>query len=321
VLVAGGAGYIGAHAVKQLARAGYGVVTIDNLVYGHRDAVTSGVFEEGDLRNLSFVEAVFAKHRIDAVMHFAAFAYVGESVTDPAKYYDNNVGATLTLLQAMRNARVDKLVFSSTCAVYGEPERLPLTEDHPLQPVNPYGRTKWIIEQILQDYDRAYGLRSICFRYFNAAGADPDGDIGERHSPETHLIPLAFEAVRGGSPLQVFGDDYPTPDGTCLRDYIHVVDIAQAHILGLEHLLNGGSSRAFNLGNGQGYSVRQVIDTVSRVCGRPVPYRIAPRRPGDPAKLVGSSQRATAELAWQPGFAELERIVETAWRFHSRQRK
>lgn len=316
VLVVGGAGYIGSHTVKQLAHAGYTTVALDNLVYGHRDAVVAGAFEQGDASDLPFLRDVFSRHQIDAVMHFGAFTYVGESVTDPAKYYENNVVATLTLLRAMREAKVDKLVFSSTCAIYGEPDRLPLTEDHPTRPLSPYGRTKWMIEQILQDYDRAYALRSISFRYFNAAGADPDGDIGERHDPESHLIPLVFEAIRTGKPIQVFGDDYPTPDGTCVRDYIHVVDLARAHLLGLEQLLAGRGSGAYNLGNGQGYSVREVLEAIERVSGKKVPYRIAPRRPGDPAVLIGSAQKAIAELGWRPSFAQLERIVETAWRFH-----
>ena len=318
VLVVGGAGYIGSHAVKQLAHAGYETVTLDNLVYGHRDAVQTGAFEQGDMGDAPFVRGVFGRHKIDAVMHFAAYTYVGESVADPAKYFENNVAATLTLLQEMRAAGVDKLIFSSTCAIYGEPERIPLTEDHPRHPLSPYGRSKWMVEQILQDYDRAYGLRSIAFRYFNAAGADPDGDIGERHTPESHLIPLVFEAIRSGAPIQVFGDDYPTPDGTCVRDYIHVVDLARAHVLGLEQLLGGHPSTAYNLGNGHGYSVREVIDTIKRVSGREVPYQIGPRRAGDPAVLVGSAKKAIADLGWRPSFAQLEQIVETAWRFHVR---
>jgi UDP-glucose-4-epimerase GalE len=318
VLVVGGAGYIGSQTVKQLARDGHHPVTLDSLVTGHREAVLAGAFEEGNLTDLPFVRSVFARHTIDAVIHFAAYAYVGESVTDPAKYYENNVAATVALLKVMREAGVGRLIFSSTCATYGEPERVPLTEDHPRRPVNPYGRTKWMIEEILADYDRAYGLRSVVFRYFNAAGADPDGDIGERHSPETHLIPLAFEAIRTGKPLSVFGEDYPTSDGTCIRDYIHVSDLAQAHILGLERLLLGEGSAVFNLGNGRGYSVREVLSAVERVTGHKVPHVMAPRRPGDPAVLVGSAQKATAELGWRPAFADLEQIVGTAWRFHTR---
>jgi UDP-glucose 4-epimerase len=318
VLVVGGAGYIGSHAVKQLAHAGYDTVALDNLVQGHREAVRSGAFEQGDMGDLAFVRDVFARHRVDAVMHFGAFAFVGESVTDPAKYYANNVAATITLLQAMRDASCRKIIFSSTCATYGEPERTPIPEDHPQRPINPYGRSKWMVEQILGDYGRAYALQSIIFRYFNAAGADPDGDIGEWHEPETHLIPLIFEAIRAGKPINIFGDDYPTPDGTCVRDYIHVVDLARAHVLGLEHLLAGGASGIYNLGNGSGYSVKQVIETVERVTGKKVPITVGPRRAGDPAVLVGTSHRAVADLGWRPAFSQLEQIVETAWRWHQR---
>jgi UDP-glucose-4-epimerase GalE len=318
VLVVGGAGYIGSHAVKQLAQAGYSVVTLDNLVYGHRDAVRAGDFEEGDMGNAAFVRDVFRRHTVDAVMHFGAYAYVGESVEQPSKYYANNVAATLVLLDAMREAGCSRLIFSSTCATYGEPEILPIPESHPQRPINPYGRSKWMVEQILGDYERAYGLRSISFRYFNAAGADPDADIGERHDPETHLIPLVFEAIRTGNPLMVFGDDYPTVDGTCVRDYIHVVDLARAHVLGLERLLAGGESGVFNLGNGAGYTVRQVIETAERVTGRKVPFQLGPRRPGDPAVLVGASRKAINELGWQPAFGQLEQIIETAWRWYTR---
>ena len=316
VLVVGGAGYIGSQTVKQLARAGYNPVTVDNLVHGHRDAVVAGAFEQGDCADAAFLKGVFSRHSIQAVMHFAAFASVGESVKDPAKYYENNVAATLTLLKSMPEAGVDKLIFSSTCAIYGEPSRIPLTEDHPQRPLSPYGTSKWMVEQIFQDFYRAYGLRTIAFRYFNAAGADPDGDIGERNDPETHLIPLVFDAIRTGAPLKIFGDDYPTPDGTCIRDYIHVVDLARAHILGLEQLLSGKPSTAYNLGNGQGYSVREVIQAAEKVSGKPVPREIAPRRPGDPAVLIGSAQKAITELGWRPSFSNIEQIIETAWRFY-----
>ena len=316
VLVVGGAGYIGSQTAKELARSGFDTVGLDNLVTGHRDAFQTGPLEVGDMGDLAFVRDVFQRHRIDAVMHFAAYAYVGESVVEPEKYYRNNVAATLTLLRAMREAGCGRLIFSSTCATYGEPETIPLTEDHPQRPVSPYGRTKWMVEQVIADYGRAYGLASVIFRYFNAAGADPEGDIGERHEPETHLIPLVLEAITTGKPLQILGDDYPTPDGTCVRDYIHVVDIARAHVLGLDRLLAGGASAIYNLGNGNGYSVREVIETAERVTGRPVPRVLAPRRPGDPAVLVGSCQRAFDELGWRPAFAQLEQVIETAWRWH-----
>lgn len=316
ILVVGGAGYIGSHAVKELNRQGYETVTFDNLVYGHRDAVKWGAFEEGDMANEGRLHELFAAHEIAAVMHFAAYAYVGESVTDPEKYYFNNVAATLNLLKVMREFGVDKFIFSSTCATYGEPQVVPIPEDHPQNPINPYGMSKLMVEKILTDYGRAYGLKSIAFRYFNAAGADPDGEIGERHDPETHLIPLVMEAILGGRTLKIFGEDYPTEDGTCIRDYIHVVDLARAHILGLERLLAGGDSAVYNLGNGAGYSVKQIIETTERISGRKVPYEVAPRRAGDPAALIGSAGKAIAELGWKPEFADIDRIVETAWNWH-----
>jgi UDP-glucose 4-epimerase len=320
VLVVGGAGYIGSHAVRELARQGRHPVTFDNLVYGHRDAGTAGVFEHGDRGDAARLNELFARHRIRAVMHFAAYAFVGESVTDPAKYWRNNLAAPLVLLDAMRSHGVDAFIFSSTCATYGEPEAVPLPETHPQRPINPYGRSKLALEQVLADYGRAYGLRSIVFRYFNAAGADPEGGLGERHDPETHLIPLVFEAILSGRPLKVFGDDYPTPDGTCVRDYIHVTDLARAHLLGLDRLLEGHPGGAYNLGNGSGYSVREVIACVEQVTGRKVPFEVAPRRAGDPAVLVGTSEKARTELGWKPAFARLEQIVETAWRFHESRR-
>ncbi len=316
ILVVGGAGYIGSHAVKELNLQGYETVTFDNLVYGHRDAVKWGAFEEGDMADENRLRELFATHEIAAVMHFAAYAYVGESVTDPEKYYFNNVAATLNLLKVMREFGVTKFIFSSTCATYGEPQVVPIPEDHPQNPINPYGMSKLMVEKILADYGRAYGLKSIAFRYFNAAGADPDGEIGERHDPETHLIPLVMEAILGGRKLKIFGDDYPTADGTCIRDYIHVVDLARAHILGLERLLAGGDSAVYNLGNGSGYSVKQIIETTEKVSGRKVPYDVAPRRAGDPAALIGSAGKAIAELGWKPEFAEIDRIIETAWHWH-----
>lgn len=316
ILVVGGAGYIGSHAVKELNRQGYETVTFDNLVYGHRDAVKWGLFEEGDMADVERLREVFRTHPIAAVMHFAAYAYVGESVADPEKYYFNNVAATLNLLKVMREFGVNAFIFSSTCATYGEPQVVPIPEDHPQNPINPYGMSKLMVEKILADYGRAYGLKSIIFRYFNAAGADPDGEIGERHDPETHLIPLVMDAILGGRTLKIFGDDYPTADGTCIRDYIHVVDLARAHILGLERLLSGGASAVYNLGNGNGYSVKQIIECAEKVSGRKVPYEVAPRRPGDPAALIGSAEKAIAELGWKPEFADIERIIETAWNWH-----
>ncbi len=318
ILVVGGAGYIGSHCVKELAERGYDVVTFDNLSTGHRESVVRGRFELGDTADTPRLREVFLQHDIAAVMHFAAFAAVGESVKDPHKYYLNNVAHTLNLLGAMREAGVDKFIFSSTCATYGEPVEVPIPESHPQNPVNPYGGSKLMVERMLADFEPAYGTRSIAFRYFNAAGADPAGEIGERHMPESHLIPLVIAAAQGKSRLTLFGTDYPTPDGTCIRDYIHVTDLATAHILGLERLLAGGAGGAFNLGNGNGYSNREVIDTVHRMTGMAVPFDVGPRRPGDPAVLVGTASKAIAELGWNPRFAELEAIVETAWRFHNR---
>lgn len=319
VLVTGGAGYIGSHLVARLGAAGYSVVTFDNLVYGHRAAVLYGEFVQGDLAQPHDLDAVFTRFPIQAVLHFAAYAYVGESVTDPARYYENNVACTLNLLAAMRRHHVGQLIFSSTCATFGEPVRTPIDEQHPQRPINPYGRTKWMIEQILADYQQAYGLRSIVLRYFNAAGADPRGRIGEQHDPETHLIPLVLQAIQGRRDnLTVFGRDYDTPDGTCIRDYIHVDDLAQAHQLALEQLLQGAPSRAYNLGNGLGYSVQQVIETAQQVTGLTVPVHYGPRRPGDPARLVGDSLRARQELHWQPRYGDLPTILQHAWAWEQR---
>jgi len=316
ILVTGGAGYIGSHACKALAAAGYTPVSYDNLVYGHREAVRWGPFEHGDIADPVRLAEVLHRHRPSAVMHFAAYAYVGESVSDPAKYYRNNVAGTLNLLEAARAFGIERFIFSSTCATYGEPQQVPIPEDHPQRPVNPYGTTKLMIEQMLRDFDQAYGLRSIALRYFNAAGADPEGETGEDHDPETHLIPLALDAALGRRPpLTVFGDDYPTPDGTCIRDYIHVTDLAQAHVLALRALEQGVASTAYNLGNGQGFSVLEVIRAIRRVTGREVPYTLGPRRPGDPPRLVGDAQRIVAELGWQPQFADLEGLLATAWRW------
>ncbi|HEY9805494.1 MAG TPA: UDP-glucose 4-epimerase GalE, partial [Candidatus Obscuribacterales bacterium] len=284
ILVTGGAGYIGSHAVLALQKAGYTVLVLDNLVYGHRDLVEQVLQAElivGDTSDRALLDQVFATHDIAAVMHFAAYAYVGESVTDPAKYYQNNVVGTLTLLEAMLAASVNKLVFSSTCATYGFPKTVPIPEEHPQQPINPYGASKLMVERILADFDTAYGLKSVCFRYFNAAGADPKGRLGEDHNPETHLMPLVLMTALGKrESISIFGTDYPTPDGTCIRDYIHVSDLATAHLLGLEYLLQGGQSEVFNLGNGSGFSVRQVIEVAQQVTGKSIPAVEHDRRPG-----------------------------------------
>ncbi len=322
ILVTGGAGYIGSHAVLALQAAGYEVVILDNLVYGHRDLVEQVLKVEliqGNTQDRELLDQIFATRRIVAVMHFAAYAYVGESVQDPAKYYRNNFVGTLTLLEAMVAAGIDQLVFSSTCATYGVPERIPIPEFHPQQPINPYGWSKLMVEQMLQDFDRAYQLRSVSFRYFNAAGADPEGRLGEDHNPETHLIPLVLmTALQRRPSISIFGNDYETPDGTCIRDYIHVTDLAEAHVLGLDYLRQGGSTTAFNLGNGQGFSVQTVIETARRVTGCPIPATIAPRRPGDPPLLVGSSAQAQSILSWQPRYADLSTILSHAWQWHQR---
>ncbi len=319
VLVCGGAGYIGSHVNKMLNRMGYDTVVFDNLVYGHREAVKWGEFVRGDLKDPEEIEAVFDTYPIEAVMHFAAYAYVGESVTDPEKYYFNNVACTLNLLRAMRGHGCDKIIFSSTCATYGEPARVPITEDMPQNPINPYGASKLMVERILSDYGTAYGLRSVALRYFNAAGADPECEIGEDHDPETHLIPLVLDAASGKRPdIKVFGTDYPTRDGSCIRDYIHVEDLAKAHILALKYLQSGGSSECFNLGNERGTSVLEVIEAVKKVTGKDFRVTLSDRRPGDPATLVGSSDKVKAVLGWEPKYAEIETIVEHAWKWHEK---
>jgi len=317
VLVTGGAGYIGSHTAKALRRAGYDVVIYDNLSAGHRQAALGAPLIEGDIRDVDAVRRALRETRASAVVHFAAWLTVSDSVGDPSGYYKNNVVGTLGTLEAMVAEGVQQFVFSSTCAVYGEPTTTPITEDHPTRPVNAYGQTKLTIEQALPHYERAYGLRSVRLRYFNAAGADPDGELGEVHAPEIHVIPRAFEAVGGGAPLDVFGEDYPTPDGTCLRDYIHVSDLATAHVLALKRLGAGGASGTYNLGTEQPSSVRDVISTVERVTGHPVPHRKAPRRAGDPATLYASAARARHELGWVPARPTLQTIVEDAWRWHS----
>lgn len=317
ILLCGGAGYIGSHMLKWLALRGYRVTVLDNLSTGHREAVQWGELVEADLLDPTSLERVFAGRRFDAVMHFCARSLVGESVAQPYDYYANNVSGTLNLLQAMQRHGVAKLVFSSTAAVFGNPVSARIDEVHPKAPINPYGASKLMVERMLQDAASAYGLRSVALRYFNAAGASPEGDIGESHQPETHLIPNALRAALGTGPaLKLFGDDYPTPDGTCVRDYVHVDDLAQAHERALAYMQAHEGAHAFNLGNGQGFSVREVIEAASRVAGRAVPFEVAPRRDGDPATLVASSERARAELGWSPAHASLDEIIGTAWRWH-----
>jgi UDP-glucose 4-epimerase len=319
VLVVGGAGYIGSHMVKMLLSKGHDVVTFDNLSGGYRDAVLGGEFVLGDLADQAAVDAVFTKYKPQAVMHFASFIQVGESVRRPDMYYRNNFSNTLNLLDAMVAHGVKYFIFSSTAAVFGEPDYVPIDEVHPNRPVNPYGRSKWMVEQILADYDHAFGLKSVCLRYFNAAGADPEGQLGERHDPETHLVPLILQAASGRrSEIHVFGRNYDTPDGTCIRDYIHIVDLCSAHLLALRYLADGGTSERFNLGNGEGFSVQQVIDTVEKVTGRKVKVLDGPRRDGDPARLVADSTRARSQLGWEPVFADLESIVQHAWAWERR---
>ncbi len=316
VLVTGGAGYIGSHGAKALAKAGCSVFVYDNLCAGHREAVRWGELIQGDIADVEAVRAALRTHRIGAVMHFAAFLDVGESVREPVRYYRNNVVGTLGVLEAMAAEGVPYFVFSSTCATYGEPTTTPIDETHPQNPINAYGATKLAVERALPHFERAHGIHSIALRYFNAAGADPDGEIGEDHSPEIHLIPRAIEAATGGRELQVFGDDYPTPDGTCLRDYVHVADLAEAHVKALQTLADTRRSSAYNLGTGTPHSVREVIDTVERVTGRAVRRTVGPRRPGDPAVLYAAPHKAQAELHWTPRFPDLESIVRTAWGWH-----
>jgi UDP-arabinose 4-epimerase len=313
VLVTGGAGYVGSHACKALAKAGFEPVSYDNLSRGHEWAVRWGPLERGEVLDASRLQEAFAKHRPVAVMHFAALAYVGESVQKPDEYYTNNVGGSLSLLKVMRAHGVDRIVFSSTCSTYGLPQRMPIAEDHRQEPVNPYGASKLMVERMLADYDSAYGLRYAALRYFNAAGADPEGEIGEVHHPETHLIPLALMAAAGLRQLTVHGADYPTPDGTCVRDYVHVSDLADAHVAALRHLLSDGASCAVNLGTERGASVREVIAAAARATGNDLLPQIGQRRPGDPPELVASCQRARAILGWSPRYPDLEGQVRHAW--------
>lgn len=314
ILVVGGAGYIGSHMVKQLLRSGHDVVTLDDLSTGYRDAVLGGSFIQGSIADRKLLDSVFAEHRYDAVFHFASYIQVGESVAQPAKYYANNLTNTLNLLDAMVRHAVRHFIFSSSAAIFGEPRNLKIDEDHPVAPINPYGATKAMVEQILRDYDHAYGLRSVSLRYFNACGADPESELGERHNPETHLIPLALQTVSGRRQnLTVFGRDYDTPDGTCIRDYVHVCDLCDAHMLALEYLQDGTASDVFNLGNGSGFSVQQVIDAVSTVTGKQVAVINGSRRPGDSARLVADSGKAYKKLGWKPRYSDLDLIVSHAW--------
>ena len=319
ILVIGGAGYIGSYMCKCLAHNGFKPVVLDNLVRGHREAVKWGPFYKGSMSDRSLLNHIFSKYDIMAVMHFAAFCYVGESVREPIHYYQNNVANTINLLQTMlEKNNIPHFIFSSSCATYGEPINIPITEEHPRNPINPYGRSKLMVEQTLDDFRNAYGLKFISLRYFNAAGADPDGEVGEDHRPETHLIPLVLQTALGQKKaINIFGDDYATKDGTCIRDYIHVSDLAKAHLLALERLLNNQlTGQYYNLGNGDGYSVKQVIETARKITQKSISTKITDRRPGDPAVLIGSSEKAVKELGWNPKFADLETIIETAWKWH-----
>ena len=314
ILVTGGAGYIGSQMVKALRQAGYHPVVLDDLSSGHRSAVRGEELHVGDVGDAAFVDRVLAEVRPAAVMHFAGYIQVGESVADPGKYFRNNVSSTQVLLDAMRARGIARFIFSSTAAIFGEPQYVPIDEAHPKAPINPYGRSKWFVEQLLEDYDHAYGLKSVCLRYFNAAGADPDNEIGERHDPETHLVPLILQVASGRRPrIGVYGDDYPTADGTCVRDYVHVADLCDAHLLALRQLLAGAGSARYNLGNGNGFSVREVIDTARRITGHPIPVVMEPRRAGDPPSLVADAAAARAALGWTPRYADLHTIVAHVW--------
>ena len=320
ILIVGGAGYIGSHMVKDLLAAGYPVVTLDNLSRGHRSLLPGGEFVEGDMGDPDVLDGVFRQYPVKAVMHFAAHSQVGESVQHPMMYYRNNVANTITLLEAMQRAGVRHFIFSSSAAVYGEPERTPIDEEHPCLPTNPYGMTKLMVEHILRDVSGVTDLGYCSLRYFNAAGADTSGEIGERHEPETHLIPLVLQVATGErESIKIFGEDYPTPDGTCLRDYIHVSDLTQAHLLALESLLNGGDSATYNLGNSTGYSVRQIIDSARQITGQAIPAVIADRRAGDPAILIADSTRIRKQLGWRPRFEKIDDIIDTAWTWHQKE--
>ncbi len=314
ILVTGGAGYIGSHTCKSLHARGIEPVCYDNLVYGHREFVQWGPFEEGDITDIDRLCEVFEKYQPDALMHFAAYAYVGESVTDPMRYYHNNVHGSMTLLNAMRQCGIKQIIFSSTCATYGAPKTIPIPDDHMQEPVNPYGRSKLVIEHMLRDYATAYGIHACSLRYFNAAGSDPDGELGEWHEPETHLIPNVLLAAAGKrASITVFGNDYDTQDGTCVRDYIHVTDLAEAHVLALDALAAGPGLKTYNLGNERGYSVKDIIDAAREICGGDIPVEIGPRRAGDPPVLIADAGKAKSELSWQPKYDSLDAIIRTAW--------
>lgn len=318
ILVVGGAGYIGSHMVAMLIENGYEVVILDNFSTGYRQLIAGGQVMTGNLGDRGGLDRLLAAHPVEAVMHFAAFSLVGESTQYPLKYYQNNVAETVALIEAMIRHDIKKFIFSSTAAVYGEPETIPITEDHPCRPTNPYGNTKMAVEKMLADCDYAHGLKSICLRYFNAAGAHPSGRIGEMHNPESHLIPLVLKAAIASSPIKIFGTDYPTEDGTCVRDYVHVSDLCQAHMLALTALQDKGGSNVFNIGNSVGYSVRQVIDIAARVAGKKIEIEECARRPGDPAVLIADSSKIRKALGWVPRFEDLSTIIETAWRWHNR---
>jgi UDP-glucose-4-epimerase GalE len=320
ILVVGGAGYIGSHVCKELRKSGYHPVCYDNLIYGHEQAVKWGPFERGDILDQERLNKIFTTYKIEGVIHLAAFAYVGESVVEPSKYYTNNVGGSISLLNAMRNNRVNKIVFSSTCAVYGTPKTVPITEKEPMDPVNPYGASKMMVERIMRDFNHAYGLASIALRYFNAAGADPDGETGEMHDPETHLIPLTLDVALGRrEELVVFGNSYPTPDGTCIRDYIHVADLARAHVLSLKRLENNGAAcLSVNLGTGKGSSIFEIIRAAEAVTGKKIRYRIAAPREGDPPSLVADPSQADGLLQWKAHYADINDVIRHAWNFHKK---
>jgi UDP-glucose 4-epimerase len=321
ILVTGGAGYIGSHVVKELLRQKNQPVIYDNLQTGHQKTTKNALFIRGDLSDPVKLKETFQNHPIDAVMHFAADCLVGESVQNPLKYFNNNVKNSIKLIELIEDFKINKFVFSSSAAVYGEPKEIPITEEHSCSPTNPYGETKWIFERVLQAYHNSGILNFISLRYFNAAGADPEGELGEDHSPESHLIPLVIKAALDGTSVPIYGTDYNTPDGTCIRDYIHVTDIANAHILALRKLEQGKHSGIYNMGNGNGYSVREVIETVKKATGRKVTTVDSPRRPGDPARLVASSEKIRQELGWIPKYPDLETIIETAWEWHRKHPK
>jgi len=320
ILIVGGAGYIGSHVNKLLSKNGYQTVVFDNLVKGHKEAVKWGVLEIGDLANIEDIERVFNKYKIEAVFNFAAFIEMGESVVDPEKYYYNNLVNTLNLLSVMRKHDVKKILFSSTAGVFGIPERVPIEENDRREPINAYGQSKFMIENVFKDYDRAYDLKFVIFRYFNACGADREEEIGECHTPESHLIPILLEAASGNREFfQLNGIDYPTPDGTCIRDYVHVEDLAQAHLLGLNYLLNGGNSEFYNLGSGKGYSNKEIIEAVKVVSGKEFEVRVGPRRPGDSPILLASSEKIKKQLGWKPEYTDIKTIVKTAWKWYQKQ--